>query len=133
MDRRLNVADRIEPFSAPIPAGTAQATPLVTNLSFADGQVTRIIVTVPPGPSGFVGFQLWHKGGQVIPYVGAEWVIADDRVIDWPVTNFPTADGWQIAAYNTDIYDHTLYLEFLIDEIPVTAAGPIPLLNLNPA
>lgn len=87
-------------------------------MPFADGVIERVIITVPPGPSGFVGFQLAHLGQSVIPYTGSTYIIADDRIIDWPLSNFPTASGWQLVAYNTDVFDHTLYLEFLINEIP---------------
>lgn len=117
------MADRIEPFTVTIPPGVAIATPQTFSLSFDDGVVTRIIVTIPPGPSGFMGFQFRHKGGPVIPYTGGQFIVGDDRVVDWPVANMPTADGWELYAYNTDIYQHSVYIEFLIDEIPV---GPTP-------
>lgn len=125
------MADRIEPFTVTIPAGTPIAAPQVTDMLFEDGIVTRIIVTIPPGPSGFVGFQLTHKGGQVIPINGSNFVIGDGRVVDWEVANMPTASGWQMRAYNTDIFVHNLYVEFLIDEIPNRVPGPIPLVQIQ--
>ena len=120
------MADRIELFQVTVPAGTAIAAPLVTATNFADGEVTRIIVTIPPGPSGFSGFKFMHLGGPVIPYTGNGYVIGDDRVVDWSVTNMPTATGWQFVAYNTDIYDHTYYIEYLIDEIVSTVSARVP-------
>ena len=125
------MADRIEPFAVPVPAGTAIAAPQRTAMPFADGVVERIVITVPPGPSGFVGFQLAHKGQSVIPYTGSTFIVADDRIIDWPISNFPTATGWELVAYNTDVFVHTLYLEFLINEIPTAVAAPVTLLPIG--
>lgn len=124
------MADRIEPFSVLIPSGTTVAAPQVTLLDFDDGIVTGIRIRIPPGPAGFVGFQFTHKGGQVIPFTGSNFIIADDEVIEWSVSNMPTANGWQLRAYNTDVYDHTIYVIFSIDEIPVGRPGPIPLIAL---
>ena len=125
------MADRIEPFTVLIPAGTAIAAPQVSALDFDDGIVTQINITVPPGPSGFVGFQFTHKGGKVIPSTGNTFIIADDRQIAWPVSNMPTASGWQLRAYNTDIYPHTLYIEFMIDEIPVAPPASVTLVPIG--
>lgn len=124
------MADRIEPFVVTIPAGTSIAGAQTFPMLFPDGIVTHITITVPPGPSGFVGFQLRHKGGPVIPYVGNTFIIADDRVIEWPVSNMPTATGWELFGYNTDVYDHTLYLEFQVDEIPVSTTKPVQFLDI---
>ena len=125
------MADRIEPFTVLIPAGTAIAAPQVTDMPFDDGIVTQINITVPPGPSGFVGFQLTHKGGKVIPSTGNTFIIADDRQIAWPVSNMPQASGWQLRGYNTDVFPHTLYIEFMIDEIPVAAAPSVTLVPIG--
>lgn len=119
------MADRIELFAVEVAAGTAQAAPATTDLSFNDGIVRGLVITVPPGPSGLSGFQILHMGQSVIPYTGNVFVIADDRVITWELSNYPTASGWQFKAYNTDVYPHTYYLEFLVDEIPVTKTGPV--------
>jgi hypothetical protein len=124
------VADRIEPFSVPIPAGTLTSAPLVTDLDFADGEVVHITIIVPPGPSGFVGFQFTHLGGPVIPYTGNNFIIADDQRFEWDVSNMPSATGWQMRAYNTDIFQHTLYVIFMIDEIPVGIPPRTPIVQI---
>lgn len=124
------MADRIEPFAVTIPANTPIAAPLVTDTDFADGIVTHITITVPPGPSGFVGFKFTHMGGPVIPYTGANYFIADDRVIEWDLTNMPTATGWQLVAYNTDVYPHTLYIEYHINEIVDALPARTPIVEI---
>jgi cellulose synthase/poly-beta-1,6-N-acetylglucosamine synthase-like glycosyltransferase len=125
------MADRIEPFTVTVPAGTAIAAPQITTLAFDDGVVTRLIITIPPGPSGLLGFAFLHKGGQVIPFTGANWIIGDDRIVDWDLSGMPTASGWQLKAYNTDIFVHSLYIEFLIDEIPAPLPATIPLVAIG--
>lgn len=125
------MADRVEIFDVTIPAGTPIAAPLVTALPFSDGIVTKIIVTVPPGPSGFVGFKFTHMGGPVIPYTGTTFVVADDRIVEWDLTNMPSNSGWQLTAYNIDIFAHTLYLEILVNEIPTPEAPPVALLPIG--
>jgi len=116
------VANRIEPFSVTIPAATAIATPQTTALVFDDGIVRHMDITVPPGPSGLVGFVVVYNVQTVIPYKGSNWIIADDRVIPWDLDGFPTGRGWGLRGYNLDANPHTIYLEFHVDEIPVTPA-----------
>lgn len=124
------MSDRIEPFAVVVAAGTTQLAPATTDLVFNDGIVDRLVITVPPGPSGLSGFQILYDGQSVIPYTGGQFIVADNRVIDWDMHNYPTGQGWQIRAYNTDVYDHTYYLEFHITEIPINRLGgltPVPI------
>lgn len=125
------MADRIEIFAVTVAANTAKNAPQISNTLFNDGIVRHITITVPDGPSGFMGFNFLHMGGPVIPYTGNGFVIANNRVIEWDVSNMPTASGWQLQAYNTDIYPHTVYLEYLIDEIPVKQSTTIPLIPIG--
>lgn len=118
------MAERIELTTVTIPAGTAVATPLVTVADFNDGGVERIEVTVPPGPSGLVGFRIAHSGQTIIPYEVNDWVITDDEKISWPVEGFPTGNKWSIIAYNTDIYLHKLYFRWHLNEL-VTQVSPL--------
>lgn len=110
------MADRIETFDVTIPRGTAIASPLVTPLQFNQGLVTQIEIVVPPGPSGLMGFRIRHSGEPVIPYNRDNWIIADNEPIKWPLSGFPIGAAWDIQGYNTDVYDHTLYLRFLVSE-----------------
>lgn len=124
------MADRIEPFAITVPAGTLSTAHAEFPLSFNDGRVDRLEIRIPPGPSGLVGFRIAHSGQQVIPYTGAEWIIGDNEPLDWDMDNYPTGGAWELWAYNTDIYDHTLYLRFHVTEIPgqaVTPVAPIPI------
>lgn len=126
------MAQRIETFDVTTPRGTAIAAPLTTNLLFNDGIVEVLEIQVPPGPSGLVGFRILHSGDVVIPYDRSKWVISDNDVIRWSLEGYPTGRAWAIRTYNTDAYDHTLYLRFLVRENPrVTTLRP-PLVYIAP-
>ncbi len=116
------MAERVELFEAAIAAATAIVTPATFTLSMNPGVTRRVEVIVPPGPSGLVGFRLRHSGQTVIPYSGTNWVITDDEKLDWTLDGYPTGDRWTLQAYNTDIYQHTLYVRWFLDEIPARAA-----------
>lgn len=110
------MAQRIETFDVTIAAGTAIATPQTTVLNFNQGVVQQLEIIVPPGPSGLVGFRIRHSGQTIIPQSGVGWIISNDEQIKWPLENYPVGNKWSIQAYNTDVFQHTLYLRFLILE-----------------
>lgn len=112
------MAERIELFEVTAPAGTAIATPVTQNLSMDQGVIERIEVTVPVGPSGFMGFRFRHSSQVVIPYKGANWVIVNGVDLSWPVAGYPVGNAWSVQMYNTDIYDHTIYIRMHVNEIP---------------
>lgn len=110
------MAQRVETFDVLVPAGTAIASPQTTNLSFNQGIVERIEIIIPPGPSGLVGFRIRHSSQTIIPENAANWIISDNEKISWPLEDFPVGNKWACMAYNTDVFDHTLYFRFHINE-----------------
>lgn len=122
------MATRIEPFEVTTPKGTAQSSYQTTRLSFQDGRVERVEILVPPGPSGLVGFKLAHSGQSVIPISADTWNVADGVKFDWPLNNFPEGDMWELWTYNTDVYNHTIYIWFhVMDYGAESFAAPVPL------
>lgn len=122
------MATRIEPFEVLTPKGTAKASFQTTALSFQDGRVERVEILVPPGPSGLVGFKLAHSGQSVIPIKNDTWNVADGVKFDWPLTNFPEGSAWELWTYNTDVYDHTIYVWFHVFDYGSEAiVMPVPL------
>jgi hypothetical protein len=79
-------------------------------------RVDELTILVPPGPSGLVGFAFVHSGQQIIPFADGEFVVADGEVIRWPLDRFPDGRGWIVRTYNEDVYDHTLFVRFLLTE-----------------
>lgn len=123
------MADRIETPAIVIPAGVTAAAPQTTALSLRDAVLERIEVRIPPGPSGLVGFAFVHSGQQVIPFTAGQWIIADDESLDWDVQNYPTGNKWSFRGYNTDVYQHTIYLRLHFRELlPVPASAGLPIL-----
>lgn len=119
------MATRIEPFAVTTPAGTAIVAYQVTPLPFREGDVTRIEIVVPPGPSGLVGFRVAHSGQSVVPYTDERWIVTDDEKLTWELTNLPHGEAWELWSYNLDVYDHTIYLRIHVnDAMPIAVAPP---------
>ena len=110
------MASRIEAPPFLIPAGTAIATPVTMSLFSTRGTVQDVEFLIPPGPSGLVGFSLWHSNEQIIPKVRGTWIIADGEVIRWPLDGYSDQPAWQIRGYNLDVYPHTIYPRILIED-----------------
>lgn len=125
------MAERIELFQVTCPLGTAITAPFSANLSMDEAAVERIEVTVPKGPSGLMGFRLRHSAQTVIPYKGTNWIVTDGEVLSWPVSGYPTGDKWSIQMYNTDIFDHTVYIRLLVNEVGATPRKSLPILTIG--
>lgn len=121
------MAQRTELFAVTVPAGTAQASPQVTALSFPDAVTEAVEFIIPPGPSGLVGWQLRHSGQFIIPRTANSFFVMDDVHQTWALEDYPVGNKWQVAAYNTDIYDHTLQFIFHVNELsqPVGTTPPL--------
>lgn len=126
------MAQRVESFVVTVPAGTTPAAPQTTSLPFNIGIVESIEILVPPGPSGLVGFRIRHSNATVIPYDNSEWIIADNEVIRWNLSDYPTGRAWAIRIYNEDAYDHTLYIRILVNEIPRSMSPRAQLVYIAP-
>lgn len=129
------MARELRSFNVTVPAGTAQAAPVSFDVSSPARIVRRIDVTVPPGPRGEVGFYLANSFQQVIPFNAGQWVVANDEKMTWDLTDYVDSGSWQVIAYNTGFYPHTLQVRFHVDlpdafTQPVTVA-PIPLAQLS--
>jgi hypothetical protein len=102
-------------FQVLVPAGTAQESPLVTDLDMPARVVRGVRVRIPPGPAGLVGWALGSAGERVLPWGADQWIVGDDEAIDWPLSQQIDSGAWQLQAYNLGAFDHTLYVTFLLD------------------
>lgn len=119
-------AVEIRSFKVTIPAGTAAAAPVTTDVSFPPRVVSAVHWKVPPGPSGLMGWRLTMSGGNAVIPTGGGWVITDNDSDTWPLAGQPDSGAWEITGYNTDIYDHSVYVDFLL-ELATPAAAPVTL------
>jgi hypothetical protein len=121
------MASRLEPFDVTIPAGTLQSAPVTIATPFDIAVVESLEILIPPGPSGLMGFQVRHGGSGVLPREDDRWIIADNAHLDWPTSDLPTAGDWAVRGYNEDVFDHTIYIRYLVTEIArVTRVADTP-------
>jgi len=119
------VAQEVREFAVLVPAGTAVSAPLVTDVSFPERIVTAVSWRVPPGPSGRLGWALTSAGTPVIPIQPGTYIVTDDQAATWQLDGYLDSGNWQVTAYNSGVYDHTVYLTFLLD-LPGAANAPAP-------
>lgn len=118
------MATEVRSFAVTIPAGTPQSAPHVQNTPFPSMTVSRISVRIPPGPLGTVGFMVTMNGEAVIPINGAEWIVANDERITWDLADLPNSGQWQVTAYNTGAFSHTINIDYEVAAL--AAAGTTP-------
>lgn len=137
------MAREVRNFQVSVPAGTAQATPQVTNLPLGSRIVRKVRVRVPPGPSGLMGWALGSAGVRVLPWGANEWMVMDNEFIDWDLEGQIDSGAWQLQAYNTGAYAHTVYVTFQLDPVlgrtpggvivPISAAALAPSAGYAPS
>jgi len=118
------VAREIRSFVVTIPAGTPLAAPVTIPVVFPARTVVQLDWQVPDGPAGLMGWALTVAGQPVIPRNSGAYIIANDLARSWPLEGYPDQGQWQVTGYNTDIYDHKVYLDFLMELNSAQAAAP---------
>lgn len=121
------MAQEIREFAVLIPHGTTKANPLVTNISFPARDVIAVSWRVPPGPSGLMGWALTSAGTPVIPIQAGTYIVTDNQADTWDLEGYLDSGNWQVTGYNTGLYDHTVYLTFLLNlpgVAPVVSTPP---------
>lgn len=119
------MASQVFSFQVTIPPGTPLATPFRQNITLPDRKVDILEITVPPGPGGAMGFAITTRGINVIPTVAGTYIVTDDRHISWPLTDQPTSGDWEVSGYNTGVWPHTVYLDWLVDLVDIPASQPL--------
>lgn len=98
-------------------AGTLPTAPHIVDVRLGLSTVRSVLIDVPPGPSGLVGFSLWSGGSQVYPLASGQWFVFDDYKYLQEVSRQVNSGQWQIQTYNTDTIDHVLRFYFNWDLI----------------
>lgn len=109
-------------FTVTIPAGTSIASGFTASLAMPARIVTQINVRVPPGPRGEVGFKIGSGGIQILPAAQGDYIVTDNEDLSYPLTDTLQSGAWQLLAYNTGSFPHTLRIYFFCDLV-VTASG----------
>lgn len=121
-------------WTVPIANTFTKANPLVQNLAQPPRNLRKIHVLVPPGPRGEVGFAFGMGGVALYPTqnspnsnaVTSQWLILNDFHFDFEPYNAPNSGAWQLIAYNTGLFSHTLYIWFELDPIDQTQPPAVP-------
>jgi hypothetical protein len=111
--------DRLYYLEVPTPANTPLAIPLSTPWPLEDNEFVYVDILVPPGPSGLLGFRILWANQQVVPWGNDSWLITDDEKIHVDCDFAMTVTGLVVQSYNTDIYEHTIYLRGLVRTMTV--------------
>lgn len=111
------MATEVRSFAVSIPAGTLSTAPQVSALTMPPRIVTSIRVRVPPGPRGLMGWAISASGTVILPWNAGAWMVQDDEVTDWPLEGQIMSGAWQLTAYNTGVYAHSVYLTFSLEPI----------------
>lgn len=126
------MAIQLRHFACLIPKGTPQSSPVTVDNSFPPYGVQWIEWEMPDGPDGHVGFYIASLGQQIIPFAlgnAPNFIITNATFRHWDLEEQPTSGSWQVVAFNTGAYDHTLYITYgLVQAVAAaTASIPVPL------
>lgn len=121
------MAERFQFFTITATAGTAQSSPLTVKTPFNPGQVVEIEVIIPDGHAGLTGIRFTNAGVTVIPFNQSTFVVSNDEKIRWPLDGFLDSTDWAVQVFNTDIFDHTFFVRYLVNENspPGSAVAPV--------
>lgn len=107
---------RIQSYTVTVPANTLASAPQSTRIQFSPGTITRIDIKVPPGPSGNLAINVNSGGNNYIPVNSGSFLFPDDDYLVFPLSAAPNSGNWTIVAYNTDVWDHSFYVTFHVED-----------------
>jgi len=110
--------DRFYYQSFAIPANTQQNAPVSFPFPLEDATLKHGAITVPDGHNGFTGIRVLWGTQQIWPWSNNQFVVANGRTIPIGFDDYITISGLIIEAFNTDIFNHTFYMELTISDLP---------------
>lgn len=119
-----SVRTRIFPYVFTVAAGFGPDNPLGFNLSVPDSMLRCIDLVIPSGHNFLTGIAFLIQGQRMVPPLGADYNLPDTA--DWITDDNAKlrfdagyeVDGFlQAIAYNNDIFDHTFYIRFTVDDL----------------
>lgn len=125
------MTDAVSAFTLTLPAGNGSMAEWIVNCPLGWSDVTLIKLVFPPGPAGNVGVAVQYSRNWVYPVTTGTFFVADDYVIDIPVTNQQQAGQWTLIGYNTDQFVHSIqgwfYYNYVLQEQADTGGGLVSL------
>jgi hypothetical protein len=118
-------------FAFTIPAGTAKATPVRNSMAIGVRKLVGVSWMIPQGPSGALGWYFSMGGVQVIPVNSGAWLIRDGNADGSELSHLPDSGAWQLTAYNTGTFPHTIYVTLYASVIRTAPPPPPSPLSLD--
>lgn len=115
----------VRAFDVTVSPGSTPAAPVAFDLSMPQREVRWIVVQVPDGCRGVIGWALSSGGVQMFPSAGSPMIVVDGQEVRWELTGALNSGAWQMIAYNIGNFSHTLQISFGLDLItaPQVAGG----------
>jgi len=117
------MAIEIYDFTVTVPAGTPASAGFSAPLTIPARVVTQINIRVPPGPRGEVGFAIGSGGLNIVPVPAGTWIVTDNEDLVYPLDETITSGAWQLLAYNTGSFPHTLRVYLFTQLLASASAG----------
>jgi hypothetical protein len=125
------MTDFITSFPVTVPAGNGAQNFLRTPLKLGPSNIEKFVLVFPPGCAGLVGAQLNAGGSAAYPTNQSGKFIFDDYQLEISPTGQINSGAWDLWAYNTDVFPHTLVLYVYWDKIDLShAPGATSLVSL---
>lgn len=122
------MAQDVKTFDVTIPVGGTAAAPQTFALTMPPYKVESVEVLIPDGVRGVVHFALGSTGTRVIPSNPGAYISGNNEVLRWPLRGYIDSGSWQLHAYNTGAYAHTLQVRFLLNYVQTPGVTPATLI-----
>lgn len=109
------MAREVHEYLVTVPAGTPASAPLVQATTLPVRVVRSIAWRFPAGCGGLVGFYISMGKVQVHPLPAGTFVVGDNTSGSWTLEDQPDSGAWQVTAYNTGAFPHTLQIRYACD------------------
>lgn len=117
-------ASRVEVFDVTVPASTLESAPAETETQFPQGELVGVELVFPDGCAGEVGVQLAVAGGQVLPTTRGAWFAGNNETLSYELVGQANNGNWSVIAYNSDEYDHTVHVRYLVADFRYVGTAP---------
>lgn len=102
------------------PAGTLASAPLEVSTAFLPGDLVGIELNIPDGHNGLTGIRIAAAHAQVIPRTQGAWIVGNDEHLSLDTIGYPSSGAWSALVYNSDLFDHTFHLRYLVADFAYT-------------
>ncbi len=118
--------DRYYPLTVTVPAATPVASPIVVPYPLETGRLVDIEIEIPSGHCGLTGVRVMFGDVVILPWGQGQFIVASDYSRVFDVNENIDANNLTVAAYNTDIFDHSFYLRAHVSDSQAQAATQPP-------